>query len=114
MSDLTFNDKVLIKTIREWVTFTGYEDEDIIVLSVKDITSKLSEAGHDTLHYWNIFLQNLYRNLIYDFCELLTREKINFTKVEIMSWPEGLRNPDSPEAESSLDILADQIKIVFY
>jgi hypothetical protein len=107
----TLKDEVLIRTIREWVTITGYSDDEILKWSVKHLRDRLREAQGATGPYWRIFLRRLKRNLEKRFFEVFSSHGYPISEANVMRWPRALEDPNSSAAEAELDDVADQINV---
>jgi hypothetical protein len=107
----TVKDEIMLETIKDWVSVTGFSDDDILKWTVRELREKLREAQGETTAYWRHFLRKLKRNLEDKWWELAQKGGFSISEVNVMQWPEALQNPNSTAAESELDDVADQISI---
>jgi len=108
----SFKDQVFLDTIKDKITLTGFTDEEILKWPVKKLRDEMKKAHGESGPYWRMFLRALRENLIAKYEETLRARGVDFTEVSVMAWPEALENPNSSAAESEIDDVADQIRVV--
>jgi len=108
----SIKDQVFIDTIKEKFTLTGFSDEEILKWPITKLRDEIKKAHSESGPYWRLLLRALRVNLINRYEETLREKGIDFTEVSVMEWPEALENPNSSAAESEIDEVADQIRVV--